>query len=139
MKIKTRDLAGRALDWTVATCKGATEEWRGGGPFFWRGAPCVRVGGHDVDYSPSTDWAAGGPIIEREDIDTGRNLAHSNVVRDEFIASLSRCKTHPTRDVRWYATMPGPNRLVAAMRCYVASKLGEEVDIPDALLTKEAS
>jgi hypothetical protein len=29
--------------------------------------------------------------------------------------------------------------LVAAMRCYVASKLGDEVEIPAELLTKEKS
>ncbi len=28
----------------------------------------------------------------------------------------------------------GPTPLIAAMRCYVASKLGDEVDIPEELL-----
>jgi len=27
----------------------------------------------------------------------------------------------------------GPTPLIAAMRCYVASKLGEEVDVPEEL------
>jgi hypothetical protein len=31
----------------------------------------------------------------------------------------------------------GDTPLVAVMRCYVASKLGSEVDIPEELLTKE--
>jgi hypothetical protein len=31
----------------------------------------------------------------------------------------------------------GPTPLIAAMRCYVASKLGDEVEIPAELLTKE--
>jgi hypothetical protein len=30
-------------------------------------------------------------------------------------------------------TMLGPTPLIAAMRCYVASKLGDEVDIPEEL------
>jgi hypothetical protein len=29
----------------------------------------------------------------------------------------------------------GPTALIAAMRCYVASKLGEEIEIPIELLT----
>lgn len=27
----------------------------------------------------------------------------------------------------------GPTRLIAAMRCYVASKLGDEVEVPEGL------
>ena len=30
--------------------------------------------------------------------------------------------------------MYGPTMLIAAMRCYVASKLGEEIDVPEELL-----
>jgi hypothetical protein len=30
----------------------------------------------------------------------------------------------------------GPTPLVAAMRCYVASQLGDEVDVPDELVDK---
>jgi hypothetical protein len=29
----------------------------------------------------------------------------------------------------------GPTPLIAAMRCYVASKLGDEVDVPEELMT----
>ena len=29
----------------------------------------------------------------------------------------------------------GPTKLIAAMRCYVASKLGDEVDVPEELLS----
>ena len=36
------------------------------------------------------------------------------------------------REVVMQAATP----LIAAMRCYVASKLGEEVDVPDELITK---
>jgi hypothetical protein len=73
--------------------------------------------GEDRDYY-STDWAQGGPIIEQERIS---------------VASI---------DPHWQASMPstiyqgeqdGPTPLVAAMRCYVASKLGDEVEIPEAL------
>lgn len=68
----------------------------------------------------STDWAQGGSIIEREGISTW--------VFD---------------DVTWKAQNPfasgvdqvfeGPTPLIAAMRCFIASKLGDEVDVPDEL------
>lgn len=51
MKLKTSELTGAALDWAVAKCEGA-------------------VGMNDrlAWYTPSTNWAQGGPIIEREKI-----------------------------------------------------------------------
>ena len=74
------------------------------------------------NWAPSTKWPQGGPIIEREKIDIvadpngkdiwmGRNYSH----RAEY-------------------TCFGPTPLIAAMRCYVASRLGESVDVPEELL-----
>jgi hypothetical protein len=64
----------------------------------------------------STDWAKGGLIIEQEMIEIG---------------------AHEPKDIEWVArdywkenTMTGPTPLIAAMRCYVAAKLGEIVDVP---------
>lgn len=74
------------------------------------------------DYHPSTDWSQGGPIIERERID---------IVSD------------PNGTAGWMALTyvnfskvfkSGPTPLIAAMRCYVASKLGDEAEIPEELL-----
>jgi hypothetical protein len=68
-------------------------------------------------FQPSTDWLQGGSIIEREGM------------------SLNR-----VTDALWEATImgewteDGPTPLVAAMRCYVGSKLGNEVEIPEALI-----
>ena len=58
MKVKTSELTGAALDWAVAR---ANEDYPYGsakwGEFF--AANC-----ENINYS--TDWAQGGPIIERE-------------------------------------------------------------------------
>lgn len=67
-------------------------------------------------YSPSTDWSQGGPIIEREGIFLDPAHAYPN----------------------WSAIFAGnehygPTPLIAAMRCYVASKLGNEVEVPEEL------
>ncbi len=67
------------------------------------------------EYQPSTDWAQGGPIIEKYGIFSGPHC-------DIFIAW--------TDGTRW----EGPTQLIAAMRCYVAGKLGDEVEIPAELL-----
>lgn len=74
----------------------------------------------------STSWAQGGPIIEREFINVGTQRNEPGF------------RPHPDR--MWHAQMGtrvyvgyGPTPLVAAMRCFVASKLGDEVCIPDEL------
>ena len=114
--MKTNELTGAALDWAVAKCEGRV----------WELVESF-IAYHDDDGEMlySTDWAQGGPIIEREGIST----------------------RHSEKDARgaWYAVL-GPNRflspdyegsgptpLIAAMRCYVASKLGDEVDVPEEL------
>lgn len=58
------------------------------------------------------DWAQGGPIIGRESINLTKMHGHG-----------------------WHADCGqvnvGRTPLIAAMRCYVASKLGNEIEIPD--------
>jgi len=121
MKIKTSELTGAALDWAVAKCEGATDEWHTDKPFFWDGVPCVREAGHDVEYTPSTDWAQGGPLIEREGISVDRaGLAWTADLSDSVGGYIEH-------------TESGPTPLIAAMRCYVASKLDDEVEIPEEL------
>jgi len=115
--MKTSELTEAALDWAVAKAEGATDEWRDDGPFWWDGVPCIRSGGHDVNYRPSIDWSQGGPIIER------KRLCVYDLGGDEWGCddNLSPQQT-------------GPTPLIAAMRCYVASKLGDEVEIPRELI-----
>lgn len=118
MKIKTSDLSGIALDWAVAKCEGISFE-----VILYCGSNTVWSGEGTTyspkrHYRPSSDWSQGGPIIERQGIWLG---VHSN---DECGA--------------WYPmhqTYYGTTYLEAAMRCYVASKLGEEVEIPEELLS----
>jgi hypothetical protein len=110
MKVKTSELQGAALDWAVAQCECVN----------------VRFGFDDNCPEYSTDWAQGGPIIERERIATSfiswnpnnRQLAIWEAEHYEY-GKRSRIQ--------------GPTSLIAAMRCYVASKLGDEVEIPEEL------
>jgi hypothetical protein len=104
MKIKTSELKDAALDWAVATCE--DEDPR-------------------MDTPYSTEWAFGGPIIEREWVE------------------VVPWPNETDEGERWQATQhdlphrvycSGPTPLIAAMRCYVESRLGDEVDVPDDVL-----
>jgi len=75
-------------------------------------------------FSPYTNWAMCGPIIERENISLVREGDAT-----EYAASVYN---HTLKD--WHLFQYHDKPLIAAMRCYVASKLGEEVEIPDELL-----
>jgi hypothetical protein len=108
--MKTSELTGAALDWAVAKCEGKCE-----GDFAWyydrRNA-----------FNYSTNWAQGGPIIEREGIDICTST------RGGWIATvLIDCEDNEV--VRG----EGETCLIAAMRCYVASKMGDDVDVPEEL------
>lgn len=97
MKIKTSELSGVALDWAVAQCEG-------------HGIGVL----DDPWFAPSSNWAQGGPIIEREEIAVGKGWEQWAAFKDA-----------DTED-----GVLGPTPLIAACRCYVASKLGDEVDVP---------
>ena len=111
MKIKTSELTGAALDWAVAKCEGiSTAEF-----ITLHSLPASDAA---WKYQYSTDWAQGGPIIEREKIATQFWVSEGEweaLIKGGFFACT------------------GPTPLIAAMRCYVASKLGDEVDVPEEL------
>ena len=111
--MKTSELTGAALDWAVAKA--------------WQHVYSDRALLQAVaeGYKPSTDWSQGGPIIEREGISvlyrTGvRMTANINGQYEQSVGHRHK----------------GNIGLLVAMRCYVASKLGDDIDIP-AELTKE--
>jgi hypothetical protein len=107
--MKTSELTGLALDWAVAKCEGVAVDYVDDGI---NRCFLMSMGGR---FNPSTNWAQGGPIIEREWVDL-----------------------HCVNDSLWKADCSTPNGLImgsgstpliAAMRCYVASKRGDEIDI----------
>lgn len=118
--MRTTDLTGPALDWAVARSAGAVIKF---GDNAWRvirrdGVAYVRSMALS-DYTPSTNWVWGGPIIEREQIQ---------------LECVSRANsTWGANTYGWGKRCTGPTPLIAAMRCYVASKLGDEVDVPEEL------
>lgn len=108
-KIRVSEAAELVLDWLVAKCEGGEFVAEPG------------VNGIGMKYEAtrySTNWAQGGPIVERE-----------------------RIQLRPERGTEWRAysgllgpDMTGATPLIAAMRCFCASKLGDEIEVPEELL-----
>ena len=113
--MRTSELTGTALDWAVLKASKKAIGQPDHLPFNveWL---LMRDAG---DFQYSTNWAQGGPIIDREKIE----LEYGGF---EWWARIKA-------DEDFEGTTP----LVAAMRCYVASKLGDEVEIPAELTQGE--
>ena len=138
MKIQVSDLSGSALDWAVAH---ATKAWEWAHEWFptmtldptFLGVSDNAPGGSvsliprnpmrqdSQPFTPSTDWAQGGRLIEKHQIEInwdgvdGKalwwNAAHQDIAQFQM----------------------GDTPLIAACRAIVAAKLGESVDVPEYL------
>jgi hypothetical protein len=118
IEVSTDKLAGAALDWAIALIEGVTvaiaspqygTDWRIYKP---------RFGGK---YSPSTDWAFGGPLIQKY----GCHLNHI-LATDSWQANC------------WDGRIPGhaprETPLIAACLAIVSAKLGDTVQVPKELM-----
>ena len=123
MKIKTVDQTGAALDWAVAKAEGNVQL-----QYDSREGLIIRNILGWFPYRPSVAWQQGGPIIEREFIRLTEPEYPSTA---PWTAAKRQDGLLPGMNGRYEKT--GPTPLVAAMRCYVASKLGDEVKVPGEL------
>jgi hypothetical protein len=112
--METSKLEGLALDWAVAKCRGVLN------PNF--------VGGEVAHFTAlqstgschyTRSWHTSGPLIEQEKIELSWDETWS--------------ASHPSIRPKSRKWSRGTSPLIAAMRCYVASKLGDEVEIPEEL------
>ena len=114
--MKTSELSGVQLDWAVAKC-----ELLNGAYYTLAldkdtdGTLRVNFGGMYPEWS--TDWQESGSIIEREGIQIQKHKSGWVALPEDAQFSEEEYQE-------------GSTPLIAAMRCYVASKLGEEVDLP---------
>lgn len=133
--MKVSELTGAALNWAVAYCDEPehTKE------------QIVNLPVLVAHTKYSTDWSKGGPIIERERItvisaeywDTDRGhvpIYAASRGPHGLTESYEHTQMDPTYMIDADDVIHGPTPLIAAMRCYVASKLGNEIDVPVELL-----
>ena len=118
MKVKVSEAKEQVLDYLVALIKFPSPDYEDDDRL-------VYIHGDDeFHFAPSIYWSQGGPIIEREWLDV---TPWPNESREDM---RWHCQQHDTaNDFAQY----GPTLLIAAMRCYVASKLGDEVEVPEEL------
>lgn len=154
MKIKTADLIGPALRYSVAVCEGLNvgiltvdEQWER----FIKDASSTELEKYADEYAEirkgfktelckihgdgykstldarawrfDEDWGVGGPIIENKGLAIRVFAEHGAPDGGPYWIS----ERHP-------AVGHGPTPLIAAMRCFVASRLGDEVEVPDELV-----
>lgn len=120
MKIRTSRLTGRALDYGVALAEGTPPvrcEYEG---HVWYVMGPVSIFVKPLPVPSYSTGSAGDDIIDREKIET------------------RWCVTDGEGNGYWMAQnilnntygYSGTTRREAAMRCYVASKFGDEIDLP---------
>lgn len=115
-KVQTAETTPNQINWLVSKCEFGVKHLRIiGGAVFLKNCDDL------IPCNFATDPGQAFPIIERE--------------IDKYIRV-------PAVDGNWvYTAMTysmsagaGPTFLIAAMRCYIASKLGDEVEVPKELV-----
>ena len=132
MKVKTSELIDPALDWAVAKCEEqpvyvVTNHTMTGKCLLDAELVDMDVDG-PRDYWPSVNWTQGGLIIERECIQLTTIINQDLKEPGKWGAFLDDGEPYV------HSLQVGDSPLVAAMRCYVASKLGDEIEVPDELM-----
>lgn len=110
--MRTCDLIGRSLDWVVAKCQGVPITLVSNAVYY-------KNFDTFIPYNPSTNASLAYPIIEYDEIECKR---------DSVGNSWANLYISPDKPAQ------GHTALIAAMRCYVASKMGDEVEVPEELM-----
>lgn len=128
--VQVESLTGVALDWAVANVEGLPircnpmgfSEGNQRGYWIWdesrSGSPRYDLIGDN--YSPSTNWSQGGPLMERYGLFPRNRTSEGR---------LDYAVSDP------HFSVDGPTPLIAAMRAVVLSALGAELSVPQYLLS----
>lgn len=150
MKYTVAELEGPLLDAAVALAEGrlvTCDEPGWGAGEYWGlrkeagGAHVVRWYADSGEFggweplenqgSPSTDWAVGGPIIERERVILDRAKDPDAPASERTYFWVAAVYSPFWEPARADANGDGPTPLIAAMRAYVTYRLGDEVELPE--------
>lgn len=124
IKKRVAELEGAQLNWVVAKAAGLAVDRISSHGYVTLIDPITT---DDLDdryvFNPAGEWRDGGPIIEREGLVVAKfwEPADGPITPGLEWASMTLDDKH---------RMDGPTPLIAAMRAFVASKLGDEVEVP---------
>lgn len=124
--MKTSELTPPYLDLAVAKVAGIRVEYAGGNVYYYESPGKV--------FRPSAIWEQGGKIIEGMGMDVTHHTTHWMA---HLWANRNHKQTNPSAPghekvrILQSAVGYGPTLLIAAMRCYVASQLGDEFEPND--------
>lgn len=121
MKIKAQDLIGPALDWAVATCEGYDCQFDDevSGPWLVPQEGYLHNEKPLSVFCPSTRWSQGGLLLDE--------MLATGAVLEDGLCTIPEVTGRGGHGA-------GDTALIAIARCYVAWKLGDEVDVPEELL-----
>lgn len=134
-QIKVSEATPTQLDWLVAKCEGLrpyyTRHWAKPSSLDDRKRVCVTIRGtsHLTPFEPASgNWSQMGPIIERQEIELLKWSIDGWEAKDTNYKYLNTPQEESA-----FAEGYGPTPLIAAARCYVASRLGDTVEVPEEL------
>lgn len=147
VRIKVAEATGPALDWLVASIEQQTDNRRTVTKRMGFGPPIAREtepgNGYWMPWAPSTDPAQGHPILEREGINLRAVRKEGHAMNGLWLA-MPAFRAGTDTMVKWVrhrfgnpetpGWWEGPTALIAGLRCFVASRLGNEVEVPATLI-----
>lgn len=157
MKIKTDSLTSPALDWVVCQIEGPQDLWGNDEIQFARLLCEINATQDKLDIAPLAaemdlppsriaeiferahqKWElskrqSAGHAINAEQLQAIIDHWAITLCPDEYLTGEKRWCAGCTNEGEVYEAF-GPTSSIAAMRCYAASKLGPEVEVPDELV-----
>jgi hypothetical protein len=113
MKVKTSELTGAALNWVVASIE-------------WPNDSAVKAAWDKQQindlYPFDKDWSLTGPLLERIDY----------LSKEDTDWVAGKCMLPSICCYRYWSRTSSV--FTSIIRCYIASKLGDKVEVPDHLL-----
>ncbi len=123
MQVNVNEVSGQILDYLAAKCLGYTLTSDGISNLLERGRELLILGPNSssLSFSPSTNPAHAWPIIELDRI----------WIKFPFMVEGDVEAIHGHFGFPKIINAFGPTALIATMRCFVKSKFGNTVEIPD--------
>lgn len=118
MQTNISEASSAVLNWCVAKCLGYEIQIINN-----HGRQSVQCrNGHPAwfEFDPTENWSDGGPIIDEKKI---------CLYPDDPVAPKATFTPDP-QNPHYYFRRYGETSLIAAMRCYVSSMMGESVEVP---------